>query len=239
LKRLLNIHEAAEFLNVSEMTIRRWTNHGDLKCYRVGGRRARRFKLQDLHSYLETNTRSTRSGMVSLGFGELEVPEGAHVTHLSNSADESLDVAAAYVADGLTRNDTTCIVAPDAEIENVLVALRQRKLDVDGFVKAGRLHVNSGMKTPRGQARYLSQIAGLSRSRLRIFGDMTWTKEKRWRLENLLELEEMANTSPTKNMLILCQYKLDRFSGEEAMSAIEAHSHNIYRGLLKENPYRG
>jgi hypothetical protein len=45
----------------------------------------------------------------------------------------------------------------------------------------------------------------------------------------------MANTAPTENMLILCQYKLDRFSGEDAMSANETHSHNIYRGLLKKN----
>jgi hypothetical protein len=219
------------------MTIRRWTNHGALKCYRVGGRRARRFKLQELQSYIETNTPPTSSGMVSLGFGELEVPEGAHVTHLSKTTDEALDVAAAYVADGLTRNDTICIVAPDTEIKKILAALRQRKLDVIGFEKAGRLHTSSGMKTPQDQARYLTQIAGSSRNRLRIFGDMTWTKKKHWRPENLLELEKMANTTPTKNILILCQYRLDRFSGEEAMSALETHSHHIYRGLLKENLY--
>ena len=39
MERLLDIKDAAEFLNVSEMTIRRWTNSGKLKCYRVGGKR--------------------------------------------------------------------------------------------------------------------------------------------------------------------------------------------------------
>jgi len=31
LERLLNVREAAEFLNVSEMTVRRWTNEGSLQ----------------------------------------------------------------------------------------------------------------------------------------------------------------------------------------------------------------
>lgn len=37
---LLDIKDAARFLKVSEMTIRRWTNSGTLKCYRLaeGGR---------------------------------------------------------------------------------------------------------------------------------------------------------------------------------------------------------
>ena len=39
MEHLLNIKDAAEFLNVSEMTIRRWTNLEKLKWYRLGGRR--------------------------------------------------------------------------------------------------------------------------------------------------------------------------------------------------------
>ena len=36
-ERLLNIREAAEFLNVSQMTVRRWTNEGSFHYYRIGG----------------------------------------------------------------------------------------------------------------------------------------------------------------------------------------------------------
>jgi len=39
MERLLDIKDAAGFLNVSAMTIRRWTNSGKLNCYRVGGKR--------------------------------------------------------------------------------------------------------------------------------------------------------------------------------------------------------
>ena len=35
LDELLDIEQAAKFLNVSETSIRRWTNAGRLACYRV------------------------------------------------------------------------------------------------------------------------------------------------------------------------------------------------------------
>lgn len=51
MKHLLDVKDAAAFLNVSEMTIRRWTNSGRLKCYRLGGRRDRRFQKSDLDEF--------------------------------------------------------------------------------------------------------------------------------------------------------------------------------------------
>ncbi|MBR9986935.1 MAG: hypothetical protein KFF68_13600 [Desulfosarcina sp.] len=53
---------------------------------------------------------------------------------------------------------------------------------------------------------------------------MTWTMDKHWRSEDLRELEEKVNLSPVTNMLSLCQSKLGRFSGKEAMLAIDALS---------------
>ncbi|MDT8345734.1 MAG: MEDS domain-containing protein [Thermohalobaculum sp.] len=49
---LLDIHEAARFLRVSEVSIRRYTNSGELPCLRVGGRRQRRFRRVDLERFL-------------------------------------------------------------------------------------------------------------------------------------------------------------------------------------------
>src|SRR3989454_11948677 len=39
---LLDIREAAGFLRVSETSLRRWTNAGQLPCLRIGGRHERR-----------------------------------------------------------------------------------------------------------------------------------------------------------------------------------------------------
>src|SRR5258706_7075469 len=50
--RLLTIEEAAQHLNVSKTSLRRWTKLGTLPCVRVGARQERRFMLQDLERFL-------------------------------------------------------------------------------------------------------------------------------------------------------------------------------------------
>src|SRR3979411_2766981 len=53
---LLDIGQAAAFLNVSEASLRRWTNSGRLACLRVGRRRERRLPREDLGGFLEGQT---------------------------------------------------------------------------------------------------------------------------------------------------------------------------------------
>jgi transcriptional repressor of dcmA and dcmR len=240
LEKLLNIKETAKYLNVSEMTVRRWTNDGTLPCYRIGGRRARRFRFQDLEAYLERNPALVDSPDVSLGVYDHCVPDGSHVTHLSLGDPESADVGVSYVAKGLIRNETVLMVCPEGISEQMLQMLQAQDVDVQTMLQAGRLCVSRGMDTPESHARYIAELAAQSVGRIRIFGDMTWTKAKGWVAKDLRELEEIVNLSPVKarGILFLCQYALNRFSGEEAMLAIETHSHSLYRGELKENPYR-
>src|SRR2546427_1975941 len=58
---LLDIAQAAAFLHVSQMSLRRWTNAGRLPCYRVGGRRERRFRRADLLAFLEQHAAPPRT----------------------------------------------------------------------------------------------------------------------------------------------------------------------------------
>src|SRR5256885_9559251 len=50
---LLDIAQAAAFLHVSQMSLRRWTNSGRLPCFRVGGRPERPFPRAALPAFLE------------------------------------------------------------------------------------------------------------------------------------------------------------------------------------------
>ena len=63
---LLDIEQAARFLNVSETSLRRWTNDGRLACLRVGRRRERRFRRSDLLAFMENEpagrSLTTRAG---------------------------------------------------------------------------------------------------------------------------------------------------------------------------------
>lgn len=50
---IMKIDEAAEFLGVSDTSVRRWTNDGSLKCFRLNG--SRRFFENDLEQFKEEN----------------------------------------------------------------------------------------------------------------------------------------------------------------------------------------
>lgn len=53
LERMLDIQEAAHVLGVHANTVRRWSNSGQLRAYRIGRRRDRRFKQEDISRFLE------------------------------------------------------------------------------------------------------------------------------------------------------------------------------------------
>ena len=52
-RRMLTIAETANILNVHINTIRRWSNTGVLKTYRIGNRGDRRFNLVDVREMLQ------------------------------------------------------------------------------------------------------------------------------------------------------------------------------------------
>jgi excisionase family DNA binding protein len=49
---LLTVKEVAQILHVHDNTVRRWSNEGIIKVYRISRRGDRRFKLQDVEEFL-------------------------------------------------------------------------------------------------------------------------------------------------------------------------------------------
>ena len=56
LDRMLTVTEAADLLGVSCASLRRYSNEGKIKVYRVGSGRHRRFRKRDVLDYLEKNS---------------------------------------------------------------------------------------------------------------------------------------------------------------------------------------
>jgi len=50
--KLLRIKEAAEMLGINPETLRRWDNQGRLQAVRIGKRKDRRYKLEDLRKII-------------------------------------------------------------------------------------------------------------------------------------------------------------------------------------------
>jgi excisionase family DNA binding protein len=54
--KLLRIKEAAEMLGINPETLRRWDNQGRLQAVRMGKRKDRRYRLEDLQKIIETKS---------------------------------------------------------------------------------------------------------------------------------------------------------------------------------------
>lgn len=57
---MLTVKEAAQLLYVHENTVRRWTEQGILKSYRIGPRGDRRFRAEDINRLLRKDNKGIR-----------------------------------------------------------------------------------------------------------------------------------------------------------------------------------
>lgn len=231
---LLDIKNAARFLNVSEITIRRWTNSGKLKCYRVGGKKERRFQMADLEGILED---SKDLNPRPLGFGDQKVPAGSHMTHFYSEDKEAFEVSVLYLLEGIRRGDALLAVMPPQKGEKLLQYFALNRYPVGNWVERGRLTLSDGMDSPGEMIRYLTGF-GAGPAEFRVVGDMLWTFRKGWDLDALRNLEQSpALAPPVGKGLLLCQYSLEEFSGAHIMMASELHEQIIYKGRVNESPY--
>lgn len=240
MKSLLNVKEAAAFFNVSEMTVRRWTNSGALNCYRVGGKRERRFRMQDLQEFLNQERLKTtvQDGMVQLGTSSMAVPDGSHLSHLCLNDAEAQDVGISFMQQGLSNNETVMLVTTRAHLEKFVNLLEIRGIDVEKTISRDLLHICHGLDTPKAMYAYIAEKIGTAKGSFRLFGDMTWVKEKGWMLESTMQLESAANSlTSSSGRLFLCQYPLASFSGEELMMVEETHRYTLHKSAIQESPY--
>jgi len=72
---MLTISEVAQLLNVHINTVRRWSNQGTLKSYRIGSRGDRRFRQEDIASFLVEGNNDTKVMSGKASFDKLGVRE--------------------------------------------------------------------------------------------------------------------------------------------------------------------
>ncbi len=59
---MLTVSDVARLLSVHINTVRRWSNQGILKAYRVGSRGDRRFRREDITSFLSQESKIAEVG---------------------------------------------------------------------------------------------------------------------------------------------------------------------------------
>jgi transcriptional repressor of dcmA and dcmR len=232
---LLDIRQAAALLNVSEVSLRRWTNDGRLPCLRVGSRRVRRFRREDLYAFLDSDRGPAKAGTRvdsvgnAVGLDGMAIERGSHLCALYQNDLGRLKHARPFLADGI-REDETCLLIAAAEVqEQILSGLRARGVDVERALRDGRLIVSEGMASGPEMFDFLERLlvnAGGEGGRLfRLVGDMAWALDKGIGIDELMAFERDYNHCLARRFPIvsLCQYDTRRFTGTAVHEALLCH----------------
>jgi excisionase family DNA binding protein len=233
---LLDISEAAQFLNVSETSLRRWTNDGLLPCLRIGRRRERRFRRADLLAFMEQPSAAQSAGNGEGGSMKTQKAanesvaaiHGNHLCGIYGSDAGRLDLAVPFLLEGLQRKSVCFLVAPVPAQKDILKAMKKKWPSLDSDIKAGRLIVSEHQRSPEEQCRFFEVAMRKAEAEgvdsFRVVGDM-------WGLRLLVSSEQMIELElrferlivPRFPVVALCAYDARKFTGVELLDALKDH----------------
>lgn len=231
---LLSIKEAAAILKVSEASLRRWTNSGRLTCLRLGAKKERRFRREDLMSFLESRdpsdvvTPSTSRPCEVLLEG-VAIEYGSHICTLYENDLGRLKWSVPFLVDGLQSGDGCFLIASERTREEILGHVRQAWKGLDEAIEKGQLIQSGGIADGKAMCRFVEEgIFSARQAGLRSFrllGDMTWCLELGMTHDELFEYErrfdhEIGHCYP---LVAVCQYDARDFSGPAVLNALKCH----------------
>jgi len=233
---LLDIGQAAAFLNVSQASLRRWTNSGRLACMRVGQRRERRFRRHDLLGFLEGQTSEiapslpgTGSNRVAdLAKGPGTITHGSHLCGIYATDLGRITLAVPFLLQGLNEGSVCFLVGPLRARNDLLRNLKKKRPSLQDDIDAGRLIHSEYHLGPRAQVKYFRALIDKRVSEgaqsFTIIGDL-WGMRSNAAEESMLQYEAdydrlIAREYP---VVTLCAYDARKFSGVEILNALKSH----------------
>jgi excisionase family DNA binding protein len=247
---LLTIDEAARYLGVSKTSLRRWTRLGTLACLRVGARRERRFRPEDLARLLDPDTPTSADAptlavasprgdpLVAIGAAAaLGVPR--HVCLHFHDRDELWRLFRPYVLAHMQRGQPMLYVHEASSRADVLARLRgegfdAQRLTADGLLRLlvpAEAYLRSGSFAPERMIDFM-EAAILDRraaghETMLISGEMTWCLSGAPGVEGMIEYESQLNELLARypQVTIVCHYDMHRLSGAITLGALCSHPH--------------
>ncbi|HET6309480.1 MAG TPA: MEDS domain-containing protein [Candidatus Nitrosotalea sp.] len=229
---LYNTREAAQFLRVSEASIRRWSDFGLLPSHRVGRRRERRFAKADLVLFLGKPTgqaQPAKPEVSSVNVGGASVPVRTHVAPIYSSDAGGLRLTVPFLADGIRAGEPSFLAATGPVLERYARALTEQGMDFAEVIDSHRLTVVGwpGGTVADALANW-EQLWGTALAGgptvLRVVGEMASERSMFGSEADMLAYEEayevMAKRFPA---VTLCQYDAREFNGEVMLRVLKAH----------------
>jgi excisionase family DNA binding protein len=236
-QRFLTITEAAEFLHVSETSLRRWTTSGKLRCFRVGGRSERRFLIEDLLAFMPTAPVPSEPQLAESETLSAPVSQERHICLFFLNQDEQWQMMRPYLVEHLGAGVPVLYLYDSTSPERLMQLLRAEGLPVDDLIARGVLRILppeesyllKGRLDPQRMLAFMeSAILGAQASGYdRVF----ITGESSNRLQNAPGVEGMTHYEALLNPLVekypgvtfLCQYDLKGFDGSSVLDVLLTH----------------
>ena len=232
---LLDISAAAEFLKVSETSLRRWTNAGTLPCLRVGQRRERRFRRGDLVAFMEQPTkpdassRGKRSARTPPSRIEpLTVTRGDHLMGIYASDVGRVSLCVPFLLDGLRERSVCMLIAPRRSRGQIIKTLRDLHPTLASDIRKCQLvfaeYARSARAAWKVVERTLVKAESAGASSFRVVGDVT-------AMRSLVSPKELVEYETGFDKMIvarfrvavLCLYDARKFTGLELLNALKNH----------------
>ena len=238
-QRFLPIGEAAEFLHVSEVSLRRWTNSGKLRCVRVGGRNERRFLVEDLLAFMpseDIQPEQQANETEAASENTTDYTE-RHISLFFRDAEEQWQLLRPYIIDHLNAGEPAIYLQHSTSSKQLMQRLHAEGLPLDKLIARGLLRVlpptQSYLLPGRFGAQHMldfietaiqaAQEAG--HKRILMTGEMTWSLQGTPGAEEMATYEAQLNPLVDKypSVTIVCQYDLKRFAGDVILDALLTH----------------
>lgn len=234
--QLLDIGQAAAFLNVSEASLRRWTNSGRLACLRVGQRRERRFRRADLLGFLEGQTsaivhavpHAVATKVPDLSKGTVTVTHGSHLCGIYATDVGRLALAVPFLLDGLNEGSVCFLVGTLRARNDILKSLQKKRPSLEHDIEAGRLIHAEYHLGPNAQVKFfralLDKKVAEGTQSFCIIGDL-WGMRSKATEDAMVQYEADYDRLVAREYqaVTLCTYDARKFSGIEILNALKGH----------------
>jgi excisionase family DNA binding protein len=239
-QRFLTIAEAAEFLHVSQTSLRRWTNSGKLRSFRVGGRHERRFLMDDLLAFMSSLGRQAEVAKQPAAETQ-PIPNREalerHIGLFYLNLDEQWQMLRPYMLEHLHANLPVLYIQDSGPPYRILDLLRAEGLALEDVIARGLLRVlppsqsyllGGSFDAQRMLSFIQAAILGALEARhkgILIIGEMTWLLEAGLSAEQVKTYETLLNPMVEQypRATIICQYDLRRFDGPGVLNALLTH----------------
>ena len=236
-KRFLTISEAAEFLHVSEISLRRWTNSGKLRCFRVGGRSERRFLIDDLLAFMQSMDvhaeplQAVETEAIN-DTGDAE----RHISLFFRDQEEKWQLLRPYLVDYLSSGAPAFYLQHRTSSELLMQQLRAEELPLDKLIARGLLRVLPPSQTyllpGKFDAEWMLEFLEMTiqaaleagHKRILMTGELTSIQGAPG-VEQMAHYEAMLNPLVDRypEVTIVCQYDLKSFTGDVILDALMTH----------------